>query len=329
MAMETKEIVKILTDNISKVIKGKEEIIKIFVCTFLSGGHVLLDDIPGVGKTTMVKALAKLIKTEDGSEEGAIAKFKRLQCTPDLLPYDITGVEVFNAKTQEFEFMPGPVFCDIFLTDELNRTPPKVQSALLEVMAERQVSIGRKTHSLSKIFFTAATQNPVESLGTYPLPTAQLDRFMASISLGYPDDDAALEILRGNPGKTELEKLEPIVSDIDIMNSREEQEEVFCHPALEKAIIDICNASRKHTEIELGASPRASLHLLSLSRTIALANGRDWIEDKDISIIAPFVITHRCIFKSNINKPKEIIKEITDEVLQKMNKKTDWSKPAY
>ncbi len=324
MDMKTNQIVKVLTDNISKVIKGKEEIIKIFVCTFLSGGHVLLDDIPGVGKTTMVKALAKLIKTDDDT----IAKFKRLQCTPDLLPYDITGVEIFNAKNQEFEFMPGPVFCDIFLTDELNRTPPKVQSALLEVMAERQVTIGRETHKLSKIFFTAATQNPVESLGTYPLPAAQLDRFMTSISLGYPNDEAALEILRGNPGKTELEKLEPVVSADEILNSREEQAEVFCHPALEKAIIDICNSSRKHTEIELGASPRASLHILALARTLALANERDWIEDKDISELAPFVLTHRCIFKSHINKSKELIKEITNDVLQKMNKKTDWSKSS-
>ncbi len=324
MIMKTKEIIKLLTDNISKVIKGKEEVIKIFVCTFLSGGHVLLDDIPGVGKTTMVKALAKLIS----SEEGEMAKFKRLQCTPDLLPYDITGVEVFNAKTQEFEFMPGPVFCDIFLTDELNRTPPKVQAALLEVMAERQLTIGRQTHKLSKIFFTAATQNPVESLGTYPLPAAQLDRFMSSISLGYPDDNAALEILRGNPGNNELAKLQPVVSVTDILNSREEQQKVFCHSALEKAIIDICNKSRKHSEIELGASPRASLHILALARTTALSNDRDWIEDSDISRIITSVLTHRCIFKTNINKPKEIIKSISDDALANMNKKTDWSKSS-
>ncbi len=322
MIMNTKDIIETLTINISKVIKGKEEVIKIFVSTFLSGGHVLLNDIPGVGKTTMVKALAKLIKTE----ESDISEFKRLQCTPDLLPYDISGVEVFNAKTQSFEFMPGPVFCDIFLADELNRTPPKVQSALLEVMAERQVSVGRKTHKLSKIFFTAATQNPVESLGTYPLPTAQLDRFMVSISLGYPNDEAAIEILNSNPSQDALNNLTAIISDRDILNSREEQENVFCHPALKQAIIEICNKSRTHSDIELGISPRASLHILKLARTIALANNRTWIEDKDIKVLAPFVFTHRCIFKNNIDNETELIEEITNEVLSKMNKTTDWSK---
>ncbi len=321
MSMNTKEIIENLTYNISKVIKGKNDIIKIFVCTFLSGGHVLLNDIPGVGKTTMVKTLAKLIKKGNSD----LAEFKRLQCTPDLLPYDISGVDVFNAKSQSFEFMPGPVFCDIFLADELNRTPPKVQSALLEVMAERQVTIGRTSHNLSKIFFTAATQNPVESLGTYPLPAAQLDRFMVCLSLGYPDDQAALEILTADPSKNEIEKLSPIVSDTEILESQEEQKQVFCHPALQKAIVDICNQTRKHKDIDLGASPRASLDILKLAKTFALAHGRTWIEDKDLKTLAPFVLTHRCIFKSSINKPIDLINEITEDVLLKMNKDTDWS----
>ncbi len=320
--MNTKEIIEILTTNISKVIKGKEDVIKIFVSTFLTGGHVLLNDIPGVGKTTMVKALAKLIKKNE--TENAV--FKRLQCTPDLLPYDITGVDVFNAKTQNFEFMPGPIFCDIFLADELNRTPPKVQSALLEVMEEKQVTVGRKTNKLSELFFTAATQNPIEFLGTYPLPVAQLDRFMVSLSLGYPNDDAALEILNGNPAKIEINKLEPIISNQDILNSRKEQEEVFCHPALKKAIIDICNNIRNHTAVELGPSPRASLHLLSLAKTIALSNNRNWIEDLDIKNIASFVFAHRCILKNNKINPSELIDEITNTVLLAMDKNTDWTK---
>ena len=320
--MNTRDIIDELIRNIGLVIKGKDEVIRLFVAAFLSGGNVLIDDVPGVGKTTMVKALAKLIKKDYGDT----AEFKRIQCTPDLLPYDITGVDVFNAQTQSFEFIKGPVFCDIFLADELNRTPPKVQAALLEVMEEKQVTVGRQTYKLSDTFFTAATQNPVETLGTYPLPPAQLDRFMISISIGYPDDESALEILDGNPGVSALSKLYPVVTTGNIITSREEQERVYCHKALQKAIIDICNKTREHSDIELGASPRASLQFLHLARTIALSNGRNWVEDTDIEIIAPYVLAHKCIFKNRKANAKESIAEITKSVLIKMNKETDWSK---
>ncbi|UTC62821.1 MoxR family ATPase [Treponema sp. OMZ 787] len=322
--MNTKDIVDELSRNIGLVVKGKDEVIRLFVAAFLTGGHVLIDDVPGVGKTTMVKALAKLIKKDYGNP----AEFKRIQCTPDLLPYDITGVDVFNAQTQSFEFIEGPVFCDIFLADELNRTPPKVQSALLEVMEEKQVTVGRQTYRLPDIFFTAATQNPVETVGTYPLPPAQLDRFMLSVSIGYPNEDASLEILRGNPGVKTLSKLYPIISTGDIMTSREEQERVYCHTALQKAIIDICNRTREHSDIELGASPRASLQFLHLAKTMALASGRNWVEDKDIETIAPYVLAHRCIFKNRKVNAKESIAEITKSVLIKMDKETDWSKES-
>jgi len=324
--MNTKEIIEELKAGIGKVIKGKDEIITLFVSAFLTGGHVLLDDIPGVGKTTMVKALAKLIQKKSIQDQIVQTEFKRLQCTPDLLPYDITGVDVFNAKTQSFEFMPGPVFCDIFLADELNRTPPKVQAALLEVMEERQVTIGRQTHKLSDLFFTAATQNPVETLGTYPLPPAQLDRFMVSLSLGYPNDEAALQILQGNPAVAALNSLTPVVYAEDIFLSRKEQETVFCHPELQKALIDICNATRLHSDIELGASPRSSLQFLQLAKTTALANGRTWVEDTDFIYIAPSVLAHRCIFKTEKINAKEIIAEITKNILHKMNKSVNWAK---
>ncbi len=327
--MNTKEIIEELKNGIGKVIKGKDEVISIFVSAFLTGGHVLLDDIPGVGKTTMVKALAKLIKKEDTLSEDKSgvcqAEFKRLQCTPDLLPYDITGVDIFNAQTQTFEFMQGPVFCDIFLADELNRTPPKVQAALLEVMEERQVTVGRKTHKLSDLFFAAATQNPIETLGTYPLPPAQLDRFMVSLSIGYPDDKAALEILQGNPGILALQALVPVINVSDIYSSRKEQADVFCHSALQKAIIEICNATRSHPDIELGASPRSSLQFLQLAKTAALSKGRSWVEDTDFELIAPAVFAHRCILKNRKVNAKELISEITKTVLQKMDKTVNWA----
>lgn len=321
--MKTKEIIDILTQNIACVIKGKEKAVKLFISAFLANGHVLIDDVPGVGKTSLVKALSKLIKNENNTQ----IEFKRIQCTPDLLPYDITGVDVFNAKTQEFEFIHGPVFCDIFLADELNRTPPKVQSALLEAMEERQITVNGKTHKLKKLFFTAATQNPIETLGTYPLPPAQLDRFMILLSLGYPDDDAALKILSGNSSSDNLSNLEPVVTVEDVFASRKEQETVFCHHALLKAIIDICNATRNHPEIELGASPRASLQLLQLAKVTALANGRSWVEDYDLNNITPYVISHKCVYKNGKYSNKDLIKSITETSLQAMNKNTDWSKP--
>ena len=324
--MNTKQIVDELKKNISFIIKGKDEVIELFISAFLAGGHVLLDDIPGVGKTTMVKALSKLIYKTDNDGHVQQAEFKRLQCTPDLLPYDITGVDVFNTKNQTFEFLKGPVFSDIFLADELNRTPPKVQAALLEVMEEKQVSVGGRTHKLSELFFTAATQNPVETLGTYPLPPAQLDRFMVSLSIGYPDDESALEILNGNSGASFLPELKPIINIDDIKTSRSEQKNVFCHKALLKAIIDICNATRNNSEIQIGASPRASIQLLQFAKITALAKGRTWVEDTDLKIITPHVLSHKCIYKNRKSNPKDLIGSITDDIILSMNKKTDWTK---
>ena len=320
--MNTKNIIDELIRNIGLVIKGKDEVIRLFVAAFLTGGNVLIDDVPGVGKTTMVKALAKLIKKDYGDP----AEFKRIQYTPDLLPYDITGVDVFNAQTQSFEFIKGPVFCDVFLADELNRTPPKVQAALLEVMEEKQVTVGRQTYKLPDTFFTAATQNPVETLGTYPLPPAQLDRFMVSVSIGYPDDESALEILNGNSGASFLPELKPIINIDDIKTSRSEQKNVFCHKALLKAIIDICNATRNNSEIQIGASPRASIQLLQFAKITALAKGRTWVEDTDLKIITPHVLSHKCIYKNRKSNPKDLIGSITDDIILSMNKKTDWTK---
>ncbi|EFW38644.1 AAA family ATPase [Treponema phagedenis] len=321
--MTTKEIADILTQALSTVIKGKKREISLFLTVYLAGGHILIEDIPGTGKTTLVKSLAALIE-----RNGEPVQFQRIQCTPDLLPYDITGVDVFNAAEQRFEFMHGPVFADILLADELNRTPPKVQSALLQAMEERQVSIGRETHALNPLLFIAATQNPTETLGTYPLPAAQLDRFAAKISLGYPDEAAELAILQEDPAASELPLLKPLVSESDILASRLEQKKVFIHPALEKAIVQICNKTRLHQELKLGASPRAGLQLAKNIRAYALMQGRSWAEDKDIALFAPYTLAHRCIGAERGINVSAVIAAVTGEVLSTMNKKTDWSKGA-
>ena len=323
--MNTEKTAERLLSALEKAIKGKKDVLRLFITAYLTGGHVLLEDVPGVGKTTLVKTFAALIE-----KDGQPARFRRIQCTPDLLPYDITGVEVFNAGLNTFEFMEGPVFADILLADELNRTPPKVQSALLEAMAERQVTAGTVTRPLSPFFFTAATQNPVESLGIYPLPAAQLDRFSICLSIGYPDEEAETELLheQTHSAAAEPEPGTPVVSIQDIAASREEQRQVFVHPVLEKIIARIGKETRVHPAFRLGTSPRAGLHLLHLARTFALVNGRNWVEDGDIRRLAPLVLAHRCLIKTGDSSASELISSITEAVIRTADKQTDWTKPA-
>ena len=322
-AMNTEKTAERLLSALEKAIKGKKDVLRLFITAYLTGGHVLLEDVPGVGKTTLVKTFAALIE-----KDGQPARFKRIQCTPDLLPYDITGVEVFNAGRNTFEFMEGPVFADILLADELNRTPPKVQSALLEAMAERQVTAGTVTRPLSPYFFTAATQNPVESLGTYPLPAAQLDRFSICLSIGYPDEDAEIELLHEQTHPAAAEPVTPVVSIRDIAASREEQRQVFVHPVLEQVIARIGKETRAHPAFRLGTSPRAGLHLLHIARTFALVNGRNWVEDDDIRALAPLVLSHRCLIKTGAGAASELINGITETVIRIADKRTDWMRPA-
>lgn len=318
--MTTEKTAKKLLAALEKVIKGKKDMLRLFVTAYMTGTHVLLEDVPGVGKTTLVKSCAALTE-----KDGHPVRFRRIQCTPDLLPYDITGVEMFNAGTNAFEFIEGPVFADILLADELNRTPPKVQSALLEAMAEKQVTVGTVTHPLSPHFFTAATQNPVESLGTYPLPTAQLDRFGMCLSIGYPDEEAEIELFHEKAGNQAAEPLIPVVSLKDIALSQEEQEQVFIHPALTKMIALIAKETRSRPEFTLGISPRAGLHLLRLARTLALISGRKWVEDTDIRTLAPHVLAHRCILRAEHSRAADFIRDITETVIDTTDKKTDWA----
>jgi len=296
--------VSALIGGAGRIIKGKREFLELLVAAVLAGGHVLIEDNPGLGKTTVAKTLAKLIQGGDG---GLV--FKRIQFTPDLLPYDITGVDVFDPKTLEFRFIPGPVLANIVLADEINRATPKVQSALLEVMAERQVTMGQTTHRPPDPFLVIATENPVESEGTFPLPAAQLDRFMMRLSMGYPDRDAELAILDENPAEEGLAKLEPVISPDAFMEAKRAAHAVFCHPALKGAIADIVRDTRIHKGFTLGASPRAGLHLLEAARALALVRGRDYVIDEDLSVLALPVLAHRVRFRNPGNGEK-IIREI-------------------
>jgi len=323
--MTTKATADALISGLLSVIRGKTAQIELFVSSYLSGGHILLEDVPGLGKTTLAKSLARLVGSGTGPDT-APAVFKRIQFTPDLLPYDITGVDIFNPQEHRFEFVPGPVFCDILLADEITRTTPKVQSALLEVMAEKQVSSGTITRRVNDLFFVVATQNPVESEGTYPLPAAQLDRFMLRLSLGYPDETTEADILHNDPSETVLPHLGPVVCRSDVLAARDEQKTVRCHPALERAMITIVRSTREHPAFLLGVSPRGALHLLHASRTLALIRGRTWIEDGDIRDLAVPVLAHRIITKDHRADTASILTELTSEVLRKIDKKTDWSK---
>jgi len=303
--MKAGNVAASLLEGAGRIIKGKKEFLELLITAIIAGGHVLIDDNPGLGKTTVAKTLAKLI---DGGKRGL--DFKRIQFTPDLLPYDITGVDVFDPKSRTFRFIPGPVLANIVLADEINRTTPKVQSALLEVMAERQVTIGQNTHKPPEPFFVIATQNPIESEGTFPLPAAQLDRFMMKLTLGYPGREAELAILAENPSETGLEKLEPVIRLTDFLAAKKAAAAIFCHDALREAIADTIRDTRIHKAFALGASPRAGLHLLSAARALAFVKGRDHVIDEDLAILAPAVLAHRVKLRDPRAQGDKFIREI-------------------
>jgi MoxR-like ATPase len=297
--------VSALLEGAGKIIKGKENFLELLISSILAGGHVLIDDYPGLGKTTVAKTLAKLI---DGGRKGL--DFKRIQFTPDLLPYDITGVDVFDPKSRTFRFIPGPVLSNIVLADEINRTTPKVQSAMLEVMAERQVTIGQNTHKPPEPFFVIATENPIESEGTFPLPAAQLDRFMMRLALGYPDREAELAILEENPAEEGLAKLEPVIRVTDFIAAKKAAASVFCHKAIKEAIADIIRDTRIHKSFSLGASPRAALHFLAAVKARAFVKGRDHVIDEDLALLAAPVLAHRVKLRDPRTSGEKIIREI-------------------
>jgi len=304
--MSVNEAAEALVSGAARVIRGKREFLELLTAGILAGGHVLLEDNPGLGKTTVAKTFARLIADSGGNP----LLFKRIQFTPDLLPYDITGVDVFDPETRSFRFVPGPVLANIVLADEINRTTPKVQSALLEVMAERQVTIGSNTHRPPEPFFVIATENPVESEGTFPLPAAQLDRFMMRLSLGYPDRETELSILEDNPAGRALAELRPVLGAEEFLAARAAAAGVFCHQSLKEAAADIVRDTRIHRGFVLGASPRAALHFLDAARALALVRGREYVIDEDLLVLAAPVLCHRVRLRDPRAQGNKIIREI-------------------
>jgi MoxR-like ATPase len=284
--MTTTDSAKHIERAVSSIIKGQEQTIRNILACMISGGHVLLEDNPGTGKTTLAKAIA-------GSISGAV--FNRIQFTPDLLPSDILGVSILNQKTSEFRFHPGPVFTDILLADEINRASPRTQSALLESMAERQATIEGTCHDLDGLFFVIATQNPVEFRGTYPLPEAQMDRFTMQCSLGYVTAEQEVDILAAQNQGHPLDTLDPVVTLEDIHTLQAAVSNVRISDELRRYIVALSNATREIDEVQLSASPRASLSLMKLSQALSLFEGREFVTPETIQELALDVIAHRLI----------------------------------
>jgi MoxR-like ATPase len=280
-----REKIDVLTENLARTIVGKAEVIRLVLVAVLAGGHALLEDVPGVGKTLLAKTLARSI---DG-------KFQRLQCTPDLLPTDITGTNIWNPKSGEFTFLPGPIFANVLLTDEINRATPRTQSALLEVMEEHQVTVDGISRPVPTPFFVIATQNPIEYQGTFPLPEAQMDRFMVSLSLGYPSETEELQMLQRLQDAVTVEDLQPCITLQEIEELRRLCKKVKVDTSLQQYILDLVRATRQDEEITLGVSPRGTISLQRATQALAFLMGRDYAIPDDVKFIAPYVLSHRLI----------------------------------
>ena len=295
-------------ENIGRALVGKEEVVELTLAAVLSGGHVLVEDVPGIGKTTLARALA-------GSLD---CVFKRIQFTPDLMPSDITGIHYYNQRSGEFEFRPGPIISQVVLADEINRATPRTQSALLEAMGERQLTIDEATVPLPAPFLVIATQNPVELEGTFPLPEAQLDRFLIRLQLGYPEEAQEEEMLLRFENADPLAELTPVATGPEILEFQAMTRRVYVDPVLRNYTVRIAQATRLHGEVELGASPRATMGLYRCSQALAVIRGREYVTPDEIKQLAPYALGHRVILKSQARlrerTPEGVIEEVLEQV---------------
>lgn len=294
--------------NVERVIVGKRQQLILALVAWFAEGHILLEDVPGVAKTMLARALARSV--------GCL--FKRVQCTPDLLPTDVTGASIFNPKTVEFEFRPGPVFTQILLADEINRTTPRTQAALLEAMAESRVTVDGVTHTLKPPFLVIATQNPVDHEGTFPLPEAQLDRFLMKFSLGYPAFDDELKMLDMLQHEHPVSQLEPVVSVEELVASQRAVRDVHVDPKVRQYLLQIVHLTRESEELSLGGSPRASLALFRAAQAMAAVRGRNYVQPDDVKRIAQPVLTHRLILRPESRLRKvtttQVVQDVIDEI---------------
>ena len=297
-----------VSDAVQTVITGKPSAVRLALTVLLAEGHILIEDVPGVGKTQLAKALARSVD----------CSVRRVQFTPDLLPSDITGVSAYNQERHEFEFKPGPIFANVVLGDEINRASPKTQSALLESMEERQVTVDGSTYQLDRPFMVIATQNPVEMEGTYPLPEAQRDRFMARIAIGYPGPEAELSMLDTHGSESPLDHLKPVAQASDVRALVAAVREVHVSAAIRQYIIDLVTATRNAPELRLGASPRAALHLLRASRALAALDERDFVLPDDIQSLAVPVLAHRLLPSAEAMVGRDLPEQVLANLVRRL-----------
>lgn len=302
-----KTLIQTLRKSIAKVIVGKEHEIDLLLTALFSNGHILLEDVPGTGKTMLARSISKSLG----------CNFRRIQFTPDLLPSDVVGIQYYNQKTAEFEYRPGPIHTQVLLADEINRATPRTQSSLLEAMEERQVTIEGETRRLPAPFFVIATQNPVESQGTFPLPEAQMDRFIMKISVGYPNLEEERNILRRFKDSSPLEEVEAVISSEEVVAIQQEVKSVYINEDVETYLLQLVEKTRNHELIEVGVSPRGSLALMRASQAYAYLRGNDFVTPHDIQVLVPYVFTHRIkltVEASLKHTEEEILKQVIDSV---------------
>ena len=294
--------------NIERVLVGKSLVVDLSLAAVLSGGHILVEDVPGIGKTTLARCLAESLR----------CSFRRIQCTPDLMPSDITGVHFYNQKTSEFEFRPGPILAQVVLADEINRATPRTQSALLEAMAEGQLTVDDRTMPLPTPFLLIATQNPIELEGTFPLPEAQLDRFLLRLRLGYPNEAEEGEMLARFNNANPMNEIGPVADGPEIIRLQHQVQQVYVDPVLSNYMVQLVQATRRHDDVELGASPRATMGLFRCSQALSAIRGREYVTPDDVKLLAPYALAHRIILKSQARLRDRRVEDVVEELLSQV-----------